>query len=212
MLKQMIKSVTPPVVVDLARWALGRRRRVSRAESSLAGDVICGESKLEFIDFYANTSLFALEVIQRHGSLHEKRLLSLGNRMSHLADYVALFRTVYHSTWLRTYFPVSPNASPGNLVLLEGDFFELNPMDIDCVISQASIHCLNDTRYGNEGSGRGWQRPYQAAAKLRQIIGDKSIPVVVSIAVHQNESLIDDNARLEHDKFVQSFLNEGFSL
>jgi|GEM_PF-3664402 len=212
MLKRMIKSVTPPVVMDLARWVVGRQRRDSRTESSLAGDLICGESKLEFIDFYANTSLFALEVIQRHGSLHKKRLLSLGNRMSHLADYVAVFGTVYHSTWLRTYFPVPPNASPGNLVLLEGDFFELNPMDIDCVISQASIHCLNDSRYGNEGSGRGWQRPYQAAAKLRQIIGDRSIPVVVSIAVHRNESLIDDNARLEHDKFVQSFLDAGFSL
>ena len=31
-------------------------------------------------------------------------------------------------------------------------------------------------------------------------------------AVHRNESLIDDNARLEHEHFVQSFLKAGFSL
>jgi hypothetical protein len=212
MLKRMIKALTPPLAMDAARWVLGRKGRGSQTESGWTGDLLGAESKLEFIDFYGNTSLFALEVIQRHGALHEKRLLSLGNRMSHLADYVALFGTVYHSTWLKTFLPVPPNGSSGNLVVLEGDFFELNPTDIDCVISQASIHCLNDSRYGNEGTGSGWQRPYQAAAKLRQIIGDKSIPVVVSIAVHRNESLIDDNARLEHEKFVQSFLNAGFSL
>jgi len=151
-------------------------------------------------------------VIQQHGPLHEKRLLSLGNRMSHLADYLALFGTVYHSTWLKTYFPVPSGENSGNIVLLERDFFELDPIDLDCVISQASIHCLNDSRYGNTGTGPGWQRPYQAAAKLRHIIGDRAIPVVVSIAVHRTESLIDDNARLAHEKFVQSFLDAGFSL
>jgi len=97
-------------------------------------------------------------------------------------------------------------------VLLEQDFFELTPLPLDCVISQAAIHCLNDSRYGNQADKAGWQRPYQAAKKLREIIGERSIPVVVSIAVHRTESMIDDNARLSHDKFVESFVGAGFSL
>jgi len=204
MLKKVLKSISPPICVDLFRLAFPLKAGDSQATVNLIDK--------EVIDFWANTSLFALEVIQRHGPLNEMSLLSLGNRMAHLADYVAVFGKVYHSTLLKTMFPVSRNGSEGNLTVLKGDFFELRSLDIDCVISQGSIHCLNDSRYGNEASKAGWQRPYQAAQKLREIIGDRSIPVVVSIAVHQTESWIDDNARLSHDKFVASFLSAGFSL
>jgi hypothetical protein len=205
MLKKVLKSISPPICVDLFRLAFPLK--VSESKSAEVNLI-----DKEVIDFWANTSLFALEVIQGHGPLNEMRLLSLGNRMSHLADYVAVFEKVYHSTLLKTMFPVSRNGSEAKLAVLKADFFELRPLDVDCVISQGSIHCLNDSRYGNEASKAGWQRPYQAALKLRQIIGDRSIPVVVSIAVHRTESWIDDNARLAHDKFVASFLSAGFSL
>jgi len=206
MLKKVLKSISPPIFVDLARSTFPRR--ASNAQPAADGSVV-DESKVEFIDFYGNTSLFALEVMQRHGTLHQMRLFSLGNRMSHLADYVAVFGTVYHCTLLKTLFPV---ANTRNLVLLEEDFFELTQLPLDCVISQASIHCLNDSRYGNQANKAGWQRPYQAARKLREIIGDRSIPIVVSIAVHRKESWIDDNARLGHEKFIESFRGAGFSL
>ena len=209
MLKKVLKSISPPIFVDLARLTFPRRG--SSAQSPAEGSVI-DENKVEFIDFYGNTSLFALEVMQRQGTLKQMRLLSLGNRMSHLADYVAVFGTVYHSTLLKTLFPVATTGPSGNLVVLEEDFFELTPFPLDCVISQAAIHCLNDSRYGNQADKAGWQRPYQAAQKLREIIGQRSIPIVVSIAVHRTESRIDDNARLSHEKFVESFRGAGFSL
>lgn len=212
MLKKVVKSITPPIVMEMARWALGRQGRGSKTSRMPDADLIGDENSLEFIDFWGNTSLFALEVAQRHAPLKQMRLLSIGNRMAHVADYIGLFRTVYHSTTLKTAFPVSADNSPSELVLLEEDFFDLPSMNVDCIISQAAIHCLNDSRYGNLGTAAGWQRPYQAAAKLRQIIGERSIPVVVSIAVHRTEALIDDNARLAHEKFVQSFLDAGFSL
>jgi len=205
MLKKVLKSISPPICVDLFRLAFPVK--VSDSQPGVVNLI-----DKEVIDFWANTSLFALEVIQGHGPLKEMSLLSLGNRMAHLADYVAVFGKVYHSTLLKTMFPVSLNGSEGNLALLKRDFFELDSLDIDCVISQGSIHCLNDSRYGNEASKAGWQRPYQAAQKLREIIGERSIPVVVSIAVHQTECWIDDNVRLSHDKFVASFLSAGFSL
>jgi hypothetical protein len=202
MLKKVLKSISPPICIDLFRLAFPLKS--NHSQTGATGNLI----EMEFIDFWANTSLFALEVIQRHGRLNEMRLLSLGNRMAHLADYVAVFGKVYHSTLLKTMFP----SATDDLAVLEGDVFDLGALEVDCVISQGSIHCLNDSRYGNEANQAGWQRPYQAAKKLRQIIGDKSIPVVVSIAVHRTESMIDDNARLSHEKFVDSFLGAGFSL
>ena len=89
---------------------------------------------------------------------------------------VAVFGKVYHSTLLRTMFPVAGDGLGNNLAVLKGDFFQLSRLDVDCVISQGSIHCLNDSRYGNEASKVGWQRPYQAAGKLREIIGERSVP------------------------------------
>jgi hypothetical protein len=209
MLRNVVKSMTPPLVLALGRKILGSRNGPAGSIGTLADQL---EHEVELIDLWANTSLFALEVIQHHGPLKDMRLLSIGNRMTHLADYVALFDTVYHNTLLNTLMPDTLDGSPRELKILKDDFFDLPPLEVDCVISQAALHCLNDTRYGNEGSASGWQRPYQAAAKLREIIGSKSIPVVVSIATHRQESLIDDNARLAHDKFVQSFVTAGFSL
>lgn len=210
MIKTVVKLIAPPLLLDLTRSVFRKHQRPPREVGSIAANDL--EDKLEFIDFWSNTSLFALEVLQKHGPLKQMRLLSLGARMANLADYIGLFGTVYHNTTLKTVFPVALDRSPSQLILLRGDFFDLPAMDVDCIISQATIHCLNDSRYGNQATRIARQRPYQAAAKLRQIIGERSIPVVVSIAVHRTEALIDDNARLAHEKFVQSFLSAGFSL
>jgi hypothetical protein len=209
MLKKVVKSIAPPAAVSISRKLLGKRDEPVGTAGSLADSL---EHEIEVVDFWSNTSLYALQVIQQHGDLRNMKLLSIGNRMANLADYLAVFGTIYHSTLLNTLVPDSSLLSSGTLKILKEDFFALPEMDVDCVISQAAIHCLNDTRYGNEGNLSGWERPYQAGAKLRQILGGKSVPVVVSIAAHKTESLIDDNARLAHDKFVRSFTDVGFSL
>jgi hypothetical protein len=209
MLKKIIQNLTPPIVMDVRRRMLGHPNEPSGTVGAMADKL---QEKLEFIDFWANTSLFALETIQTHGRLSDMRLLSIGNRMAHLADYAALFATIYHSTLLETQVPDNRDGNARNLEILIGDFFDLPKLEVDCVVSQGAIHCLNDTRYGNQGNASGWQRPYQAAAKLREIIPEKPIPIVISIATHRRESLIDDNARLAHDRFVDSFQDAGFSL
>jgi len=207
MIKKIVRSITPPAIWDLARFAAGRRNKVA-----LAGNANPGPDRpdLEYVDFYGNTSLFALEVLRRRGPLSEMRLLSLGNKMAHLADYLALFASIYHNTMIETAVP--SQQSLAELIVLREDFFGLPPLPVDCVISQAAIHCLNDTRYDNAGSTAGWKKPYQAAAKLREILGGKSVPVIVSIAAHHTESFIDDNARLGHEEFIASFADAGFTL
>jgi hypothetical protein len=166
---------------------------------------------LEFINYYGNTSLFALDVLRKQGRLDQMKLLSIGCLMPHLADYLGLFQSVHHNTLVTTRLPMPPGLFPAKFVEHRMDFFGLPALNIDCVISHAAIHCFNDTRYGNARSSD-WQKPYLAAGKLREIAGPKRLPVIVSIAVNREEGFFDNNVHLAHGKFVASFERAGFML
>jgi hypothetical protein len=163
----------------------------------------------ECIDYYGNTSLFALESIRRHGDFKDMNLLSIASLRAHLVDYIAIFRSVQHVTMVETRLPTRKIDS---FRLLRQDFFSLPRLEVDCVISHAAIHCFNDSRYGNAHSPEGFGRPYQSAGKLREIVGPARVPVVVSIAVNEHEGLFDNNAHLGHEKFVAAFTGAGFEL
>ncbi|HEY1921389.1 MAG TPA: hypothetical protein VGG44_01380 [Tepidisphaeraceae bacterium] len=170
------------------------------------------DHKFEFVNYYGNTSAYALDVLRKHGDLGKMSLLSLATLVNHLADYLSIFRAVHHITMAETRLPYAPENSPARLTLHKQDFFTINPLDIDCIISHAAIHCFNDTRYGNENSPEGFQKPYQVPAKLREIAGDKRVPAIVSIAVNKDEGFFDNNTHLAHDKFVGAFEKSGFAL
>lgn len=169
------------------------------------------DPKFEFVNYHGNTSLFALAALRRHGRLSDMKLLSVACLMPHLADYLGIFDAVHHNTLVETKLPVPADRCPARLVLDRRDFFDLPRLDVDCVISHAAIHCFNDTRYGNACGPDGWQKPYQAAAKLREIAG-RPVPTVVSVSVHREEGFFDNNVHLGHDKFVRSFEAAGFEL
>jgi hypothetical protein len=170
------------------------------------------DPKFEFINYHGNTTIFALQALQSHGELKSMNLLSIACLMPHLADFLALFRSVHHVTLVNTRLPFAIEQSPAKLFLHQQDFFTLEPMPVDCVISHAAIHCFNDTRYGNTHSPQGFQKPYQAATKLREIVGDRRVPAIVSISVNRDEGFFDNNVHLAHDKFVNSFAQAGFEL
>jgi hypothetical protein len=170
------------------------------------------DPKLEFINYYGNSSLFALDVLRRLGQLEQMKLFSIGCLMPHLADYLALFHTVHHNTLVTTKLPMPPELFPAKFVEHQRDFFDLPALDIDCVISHVAIHCFNDTRYGNASSNDGWQKPYKAAAKLRQMVGPRKLPAIISIAVNEQEGFFDNNVHLSHEKFIASFESAGFKL
>ena len=169
------------------------------------------DPKFEFVNYHGNTSLFALSAFRRHGRLSDMRLLSVACLMPHLADYLGIFDTVHHNTLTETRLPLAAEECPAKLVVHRRDLFELPQLDVDCVISHAAIHCFNDTRYGNASTTEGWAKPYRAAAKLREIAG-RTVPTVVSVAVHQEEGFFDNNAHLGHARFVESFEAAGFGL
>jgi hypothetical protein len=198
-----VREITPPFLLRLAGRFLKNNNLRLLVET---------DARLEYIDYYGNTSLFALEVLRTYGPLNQMRLLSLGSRMANLADYLSLFSVVYHSTVVETFFPIQANKFPAKLVLLQGDFFELPTLEVDCVISPATIHCFSDISYGNIRSRDRWQRAYKAAVKLRQIVGEKPVPVIVNIAVNKNEYFSNRHIHLAHEKFIDSFAKAGFAL
>jgi len=167
------------------------------------------DPRFEFVDYYGNTSIFALQSVRRHGEFKSMNLLSIACLRAHLVDYMSIFRSVHHVTMVETRLPIPPGPS---FHMHQQDFFSLPSLDVDCVISHAAIHCFNDTRYGNAPCADGFEKPYQVPAKLRQITGQKKLPVIVSIAVNREEGFFDNNAHLAHDKFVAAFESSGFQL
>jgi hypothetical protein len=170
------------------------------------------DPKFEFINYYGNTSIFALDILRRHGDLGKMNLLSIAGRMPHFADYLAIFNTVHHVTMVNTSLPFRIDQSPAKLVMHRQDFFSLEPLDVDCVISHAAIHCFNDTRYGNTSTQEGFQKPYHVPRKLRQIVGNRRIPAIISIAVNKEEGFFDNNVHLSHDKFIAAFAGAGWEM
>jgi len=169
------------------------------------------DPKMEFINYHGNTSLFALESLRRHGSLADMKLLSISCLMPHLANYLAIFREVHHNTLTQTHLPIPIEQSPAKLTLHRKDFFDLASLKIDCVISHAAIHCFNDTRYGNDCTADGWQKPYQVPARLREIAG-RPVPTIVSISVGREEGFFDNNTHLSHEKFIRAFEQSGWKI
>jgi hypothetical protein len=156
-------------------------------------------------DYYAVASRYALERLREHGDFSRMTLLCCTARMCHLADYVAIFGSVHHSSIVETDWP------PGRKdpIFHHGDFFDLQPLAIDCVISHATMHCVGDTRYGNAKTAM--ERAYQFPGHLRSIAG-KTVPTFVTVAVNREERNWENNRCLSHDRVVKSFVDAGFAL
>ena len=88
------------------------------------------DPKFEFINYDGNTSIFALEILRRHGELGKMKLFSIAGRMPHFADYLGIFKSVDHVTMVETSLPFATEQSPAKLVVHREDFFSLAPMDI----------------------------------------------------------------------------------
>ena len=69
MIKTAVKFLTPPILLELTRSVLRKHRPTVQTEDELIRGGNNLENKLEYIDFWGNTSLFALEVLHRHGTL-----------------------------------------------------------------------------------------------------------------------------------------------
>lgn len=199
-LKKISREVTPPLVWNFLKQF--------KKDSNKTEEIFP-----EIVDYYANASLFALEKLHARGKLSEMILFSLSARINHLADYIAIFSKVYHSTMVPTLIPYPERMCKDRLCILQADFFELEPLPIDCLISHSTIHCMDDSRYGNTPERlTGIPKPYRVAEKIRYLIGNKAVPIFVTVAVNHREDFTINNSWLSHRNFVDSFLKGGFKL
>ena len=95
----------------------GYPHRCPEIERDSAGiDAESNDPKFEFINYYGNTSLFALDVLCKHGLLAEMKLLSVACLMPHLADYLAIFQHRPSQHDGRNALPAAAGAVPGEAV------------------------------------------------------------------------------------------------
>jgi len=199
-LKGILEELTPPIL-----W---RRAAKHASAPPPPSSLILPPEEL---DYHALASRYALHRLTDYGALSEMKLLCCTARMCHLADYAALFGTVYHSSMLETHWPPSERRDP---IFYRGDFFDLEPLPVDCVISHTTMHCVSDTRYGNAimTEKSPMARPYLFPAQLRRIIGDRSVPTFVTVAINHEERDWENNRWLSHESVLKCFAESGFNL
>jgi hypothetical protein len=192
-LKGILRELTPPI-----RWRAAKKRAFAPPPPS---SLILTPEELDY----------ALHRLTDHGRLSEMKLVCCTARMYHLADYAALFGTVYHSSMHETHWPPSGR---GDSISYVGDLFDLEPLPVDCIISHATMHCLSDTRYGNETQTdkSPMVRPYLFPAQLRRMVGDRSLPTFVTVAVNHDERDWENNRWLSHEGVLKCFGASGSNL
>jgi hypothetical protein len=76
------------------------------------------------------------------------------------------------------------------------------------------MHCVSDTRYGNAimTEKSPMARPYLFPAQLRRIVGERSVPTFVTVAVNHEERDWENNRWLSHEGVLKCFAASGFNL
>lgn len=206
---KLLLSIIPVRIISVFHYYLGRALFYKN-----------GAIEKEVTDYYAVSSMFMLHsLVGQLGSLKGERLLSVGCRISHLMDYAAIFKGVFHSTMIEA--EEVPEFVGVDFTQRVGDFFLLERRDVgefDVVMSHVTVQCMADARYGNEVSSDPWggiNRPYNFSKKLKSLVTSKpgrAIKVLVSIAVNVDGFLGANQGVLGHQRFIDSFERDGFVL
>ena len=169
----------------------------------------------ESFSYYAVTQAFMNSVLKEYGNA----ILSVGGRVEHIVSHLPLYSKVIHVTMI-------PIEKIGELKELQGylnfeikeinkDFFEIEKealagVDVETCISHATLHCMNDARYGNDESKS--IRGYLFAKKLVELC-PKIKHVVISAAVSNVDKAVTTYSRsLDNGLLIQSFLDQNFEL
>lgn len=167
-----------------------------------------GNKEMEYFDYYSMTSHFILK-----NTTQDSNVLSVGCRLNQLLPMSHFYKNIIHVTSvpiqdldnIEDVLPIS------NLRIIIGDFFNLDYNlfpSVDTLISQATIHCMSDSRYFNEFR-KSEPAPYRFARKLIEICPNIK-RAAVSIAVNREENIEDNYTWLNEKKFLASFEKAGF--
>lgn len=170
----------------------------------------------EIYDDYCFTSAFMLYELDRTGvDLSKTHCLSIGCRIGNLIGFIPLFKSMIHCSII----PMEEREDALKILQgkiceeFTGDFFTLSGNEkfklIDVALSHVAIHCMDDTRYGNRGGNV--DRPYKFAGRLKELCPNAK-HIIVSVPVNVEGSDKENNIVLSNQKFIDSFINEGYML
>jgi len=167
-----------------------------------------GNNETEKFDYYSMTSHFIL-----NNTTQDSNVLSVGCRLNQLLPMTHYYKNIIHVTTIpiQNLDNIDKILPINNLSVVIGDFFKLDDNSfpsVDTLISQATIHCMADSRYNNEFK-KSEPAPYRFAKKLVKICPNIKI-AAVSIAVNREENIEDNYTWLNENKFLSSFEEAGF--
>lgn len=114
-----------------------------------------GSVEIEQYDYYSATTAFAYSNFKRilDGRI---RLFSLAGKVEHITPMMGVCDSVFHLSMMP--FEDADDLKSvisdyDNMVIKQGDFFLLEKNEVleqvNALVSHATIHCMNDTRYNN---------------------------------------------------------------
>ena len=167
----------------------------------------------EEYDYYEFTTSFLISFIQEN-HLYDKVALSIGGRIGGVVAVANLFSTVFHCSMM----PMQDSDdfrkifATNKLIEINTDFWKLNDeriKNVEFVFSHATIHCLNDTRYGN--LNKDLDRIKKVPQHLKKIC-PKLKYILVSVPVNLENHFEDNNTWLGNESIIEEFDNAGFEL
>lgn len=173
-----------------------------------------GWKEVESYSYYASTQCFANECLHLDfsGKIH---LLSMAGKVEHIVPMIPMCEELVHISMM----PMDDEYELNGLITKPiktyyEDFFALETDEllkrVNCMISHAAIHCMNDTRYGNDPTGREF-KSYLFAQRLVVICPNIEM-AIVSVPVNENDCIKDNSSYLSNNKFIDSFEKAGFKL
>lgn len=174
----------------------------------------------ELFDYYSITSHFMLLKLSEYELLDDKtNVLSVGCRLNQILPISHFFNVVNHLTTIPIdgMGKLEDIVGKTNIKINVGDFFQIEKnafANHQAVLSQATIHCMADTRYRNNKTNYSkmeTSRPYMFAKKLKEVCPDVKA-CIVSVAVAEKDNFAENASILSQKKFIQSFLKSGFHL
>lgn len=178
-----------------------------------------GMKYVEDYDYYSLTTAFMINELKNElknegGGFEGKICLSVGCKIGYLVVMLPLFKKVIHSTMEEMCEKEEVNKIFENKIMeVCGDFMQLaeeeSLKEVEVVLSHATIHCMQDSRYGNkfvEG-----ETPYCFSNKLSSICPNAK-HIIVSVPVNDNDNIVDNGSWLCDQKFIDSFVSNGYRI
>lgn len=171
----------------------------------------------EIYDTYSASTYFFMDNINMIQG--ERNVLSMGGMVRYIVPLMGMVNRITHCSMIEVcdeseLMFLFGEGKHKNFIIKYGDFFDINPGDeslenLNIMVSHVALHCMNDTRYGNEWNNN--LRTYKFVKQLMNVCPNMK-HVLVSVPVYYEDVVRNNNTLLDNEKFIKMFEDEGFIL